>query len=311
MSTIFISHSHTEGTIAEGTEKGDGAAEVLKRYGFRWAPSLGCFIIRGSRDRAARRVAINTAAEQLRAAGHTVSVAIDDTVRDTATVRAAQHERLEDRRDALAAKGHKLEATAEALHRASGAMVEHLPLGQPVAPGRKGRAHRKTLDRSVDTAIRGALTAQEAARLPARVEGSRSQEAYRERPDVTARRVQRLEADLRALDRKLAGLQSGDHRDQCEAERAVLSERIAYDRDQLEQARADGRFGRYTRENVHKDDPVRIRGEWRQVVRASAKSVSVATGYSWTDRYGYEEITDLRCTHADRAAAPRAEGTQS
>lgn len=303
MSDITITHTPAEGTLADGTEKGDGALPILKRYGFRWGRSIGCFYIQHSRDRAPRLVAIDTAAKELRAAGHTVTVEIDGTVRDTETVKAAQHERLEDRRTALTAKGEKLTARSEALHKSSDAMVEHLPLGQPVFPGRRGRAHRNLLERSVTTAINGALTAQEAAQMPARVEASRRQEARREQPDVVARRVARLETELRKLDRRMAGLKlhptanSALLTEQYEGERAVLVERIAGDQAVLDQAKADGLFGQYSKANVHKDDRVMIRGQWRQVVRANAKTVSVTTGYSWVDKYGYEEIRGLACGH--------------
>ncbi|WP_051854715.1 DUF3560 domain-containing protein [Streptomyces sp. NRRL B-1347] len=307
MSEISITHTPADGTLADGTEKDDGSAPILHRAGFRWGRSIGCWYIRNSRDRAPRLVAIESAAEELRADGHTVTVEISGEVRDNAVVNADQHERLEDRRRALAAKGKKLAAQSDALHRASDAMVEHLPLGQPVAPGRRGQAHRRLLERSVDTAIRGARVADEAARMPARIAGSRRAEAYKERPDVTARRVERLEAELRSLDRRMASLKlypqtrSGALLRQYEGERAVLVERIAGDRAVLEQARAAGTFGRYSKSNVHAGDSALIRGTWRSVIRASAKSVSVTTGYSWSDRYGYEEIRDVRCLCEDGA----------
>lgn len=167
----------------------------------------------------------------------------------------------------------------------------------------RGRAHRNTLERSVTAAIRAAQTQQAADRTPQRIAGSRRREAYRELPAVIARRVDRLEAELRALDRRMARLdaypeaRSAALREQYEGERAVLLERIAGDRAVLDQARAEGRFGKYSKANVHADDAVLIRGQWRTVVRANAKTVSVATGYSWTDRYGYEEIRELRCHH--------------
>lgn len=303
MSEITITHDHASGTLAEGTEKGDGANVILKAAGFRWGRSIGCYYVPKSRDRAARRVSLNAAAEQLREAGHTVSVEINDDPRDNAEVSEDNHKRLEDRRTALAAKGEKLTAQAAALRRASDAMVEHLPLGQPVAPGRKGQAHRRLLDRSVDTAIRSALTHEAAERIPSRIEGSRRAEAYKERPDVTARRVKRMEAEVSRLDRQMAGLglspetASSTLREQYEGERAVLLKRLEGDRAVLEEAKAAGTFGRYSKDNVHKDDRVHIRGQWRLVARASAKSVSVTTGYSWTDRYGWEEVRALRCDH--------------
>ncbi|UQA95648.1 DUF3560 domain-containing protein [Streptomyces halobius] len=322
MSEITISHTHADGTILEGSSRGDGVWEILRGLRDNWwftKGPAGFLYIKNTRDRAARLVAIETAAKELEAAGHTVTVEIDDTVRDNATVREAQHERLEDRRAALKAKGEKLAAKSEALHRASDAMVEHLPLGQPVMPGKRGQAHRRLLERSVDTAINGALTAQEAKRMPARIEGSRRAEAYKERPDVTARRVERLEAELRSLDRRMARLsmhpETGSEtlRKQYEGERAVLVERIARDRKVLEEATAAGLYGQYSKTNVHKGDRILIRGRWRQVARSNPKSVSVTTGYSWTDRYGWEEVRGLRCDHVEDPAegtTPAAEDAE-
>ncbi len=101
---------------------------------------------------------------------------------------------------------------------------------------------------------------------------------------------------------KFESTKSGRLLRQYEGERAVLVERIEGDRAVLEQAKAEGRFGRYSKENVHKGDRVLVRGQWRTVARANAKTVSVATGYSWTDGYGWEEVTDLRCADVDDAA---------
>ncbi|MFF3096785.1 DUF3560 domain-containing protein [Streptomyces cyaneofuscatus] len=302
MATIEITHTPEEGTLVDGdTVKGDGTGDILRAHGFRWFRSLGQYGIPQSRDRAPRIVAIENAADRLREAGHTVTVDISTAVRDNATVQEDRHERLEDRRAALTAKGEKLSREADALYRASDAMVEHLPLGQPVAPGRKGRAHRNLLERSVDTAIRSALTAKEAEQMPARIAGSLRAEAQKQRPDVVARRVQRLEAELRSLDRRMASLAehhpeatSGRLYRQYEAERAELVERIDGDRAVLEQAKEAGTFGRYSKDNVSAGDLVHVRGEWRRVARANPKTVSVTTAYSWTDKYGWEEVRDHR-----------------
>lgn len=50
---------------------------------------------------------------------------------------------------------------------------------------------------------------------------------------------------------------------------------------------------------------MRIRGQWRKVVRANAKSVSVETGYDWTDRTPWHEVRDHRpaTPPADNATA--------
>ncbi|MFF4900481.1 DUF3560 domain-containing protein [Streptomyces sp. NPDC001068] len=310
---IEITHTHADGTLVDGTARGDGTGPILKSHGFRWFPSIKQWGIRGSRDQAPRRLAINAAADALRAAGHEVTVTLDDTVRDNDTVRSDRHERLEDRRTALAAKGQRLTAESAALHARSNAMVEHIPMGQPVMPGPRGRAHRNLLDRSINTAIKGAQAARQAEVMPARIAASRAAEARAERPDVVKRRVDRMEAELRGLDRRLAGLKlypaanSDAVREQYEGERATLLERIKGDQALLDQAREEGRFGQYGRDNVHKNDLVMIRGQWRQVARANAKTVSVTTGYSWTDKYGWEEVRALRCGHVEDAEQAPAE----
>ncbi|MFE5808361.1 hypothetical protein [Streptomyces sp. NPDC056491] len=47
------------GTLAEGTARGDGSAEILKGHYFRWSRNLGCWYLPHSRDRAADRVTLN------------------------------------------------------------------------------------------------------------------------------------------------------------------------------------------------------------------------------------------------------------
>ncbi|AYG77897.1 hypothetical protein DWB77_00004 [Streptomyces hundungensis] len=86
---ITITHTHAEGTLADGTSKGDGSGDVLKRYGFRWMPSIGMYGIPGTIDRAARRCALHRAATDLRAAGFDTELTVDDTPRPYDIVQAA------------------------------------------------------------------------------------------------------------------------------------------------------------------------------------------------------------------------------
>lgn len=184
-------------------------------------------------------------------------------------------------------------------------MVEHIPMGQPVMPGARGRAHRNLLDRSIDTAIRASRTAAEAEQMPDRIAGSYRREAHQERPDVTARRVARLEAEDRRLVRQLARVnastddQRSAWREEMEARRALIAEQLRGDRALLETAKSQGRYGRWDKSNVHKGDLVLLRFGWRTVVRANVKTVSVETGYSWTDKHGWEEIRDVKCSHTE------------
>ncbi|OQJ61464.1 hypothetical protein B5P23_15490 [Clavibacter michiganensis subsp. michiganensis] len=51
--------------------------------------------------------------------------------------------------------------------------------------------------------------------------------------------------------------------------------------------------GRVRRTNVQKGEHVKIRGAWRRVVCVNLKTVSLETGYTWTDTTPYAEIQEL------------------
>ncbi len=58
--TIEITHTRREGTLIEGTSRGDGSSEILRlrEYGrtqrqpFRWSRNLDCWYLPHSRDHA-------------------------------------------------------------------------------------------------------------------------------------------------------------------------------------------------------------------------------------------------------------------
>src|SRR6266536_4436651 len=71
---IEIVHTHAEGTIATGTRKGDGSAEILKANSWRWSRQLDAWYIPRSRDQLAKTWVIQATEEALTAAGFNVSV---------------------------------------------------------------------------------------------------------------------------------------------------------------------------------------------------------------------------------------------
>ncbi|AYG77898.1 hypothetical protein DWB77_00005 [Streptomyces hundungensis] len=129
---------------------------------------------------------------------------------------------------------------------------------------------------------------------------------------VTARRIARLERELRTIERALTGHQDappagGLRAEQLRAERAVAEIQLAGDRSVLEQARAAGGFGQWSRDTLHVGDRVQIHGEWRRIVRINVKTVSVDSGYSWVSRHGFDEITQAACPHSRTPDAPEAQ----
>lgn len=301
---ITITHTHAEGTLLTGSHPGDGVWEIARRHGFTYRRSVGIFV-RGSRDRVANRYKINGLAEALRAAGHEVTVNIDDTHRDRATVLADQADRLDERRDALTAKAARRADEAQTARNRSDALVANRPPGQPVlVDHHSGAADQRRLDKSVDLAIKAATVLQPAADQAARRAAAvGSAAAYSATPAVTARRIERLETELRDIDRKLAGYTDkwgGEHtpaaggwREQLEARRAQLVDELAYDRAALAAAIDEGRYTAYGPHNVKAGYLVRVNGFWRKVVKVNRVTVSVETGYSWTDKIRYTDLREI------------------
>ncbi|MCD9904258.1 hypothetical protein LUR56_37940 [Streptomyces sp. MT29] len=75
---ITIHHTRAEGTLIEGSSKGDGVYEIVRPHGFRYFPSIEAIGIVRSRDRAAQKGKISGAAAALRQAGFDVETVIDE-----------------------------------------------------------------------------------------------------------------------------------------------------------------------------------------------------------------------------------------
>ena len=144
----------------------------------------------------------------------------------------------------------------------------------------------------------------DATHAQARADTATHTTVARYQPVTVANRIQTLGADIRKLERRITAPRYDDalgYVDATETEKQSradhLEPHLAEKRDQLsywEGVRAaqieSGQATGYDRSNVKKGDRVRIRGQWREVVRANAKTVSLTTGYSWTDTAPYAEI---------------------
>ena len=114
MDTITISHTPADGTLVEGTSKGDGTNVILKAVGFRWFRTLGMWGGPHSRDRQPNTYTIERARRALTEAGFEVAVELDTGFRDTATVEADKAQRQQDRAEALEAKADRHRDRADA-----------------------------------------------------------------------------------------------------------------------------------------------------------------------------------------------------
>lgn len=293
---ITIRHTYADGTLIEGSQRGDGAYEVVKPIrGWRYMPSIKRIGIRNSRGNAPNTWAINAAAEALRTAGYEVDVEVSDENPAFADVEAARAERSEERADRLADRAGRVGARADADYQQARQMGAAIPFGQPAMPdhysyGRDMR-YRAKIGRTYDRAFTGMDEAEELAR---RAGAAEANQRHRESVPATLRRIAKLEAEERGVRRDLAGRVDyvsdgeGGHKltlvKPGEAYRASLERRaeglareLAGWREHVAKAEAEG-VKVWSRADFAKGDYVRERGRWYQVERVNPKSLSVPSG---------------------------------
>ena len=328
---LVIKHTHQDGTLIYGSAKGDGVYDALRnagmtRGGWKYMPSIKMIGIRQSRDQLAKRWLISEAARVLRAAGFTVAIAIDDTPRDVAQVKADRAERLDDRYEALTAKAAKNAAEGEGRRARADQIAQRFEGGQPILAGhhseRGARADAKRIDQH-DRAAREAFGRAERASAAAAVVGAA--DAYRERPPVIIRRIDHLEAELRQTMHRINGTRpandwrgaygpapmpaTGERLEALNARKAFLEHQIAADREALAAHEASG-YTRLTRETVHKGDSVTWStrpGQSATVTRVNPKTVTLDRA-SYPRTLPYEEIRSVECPHdgtETKVTAPR------
>lgn len=292
--SLSLTHTPADGTLAEGTARGDGTAVVLKAHGWRWSRALGAWYLPNSRDRAPRTSAIESTAAALRAAGHEVAVSVEDGARPAAQVEADREQRATERADRLAVAADRAAGRAEqAAARDAEALRRLPPGGQPILVGHHSEhRHRRDLDRA--HAAAGALAsanaaADEAARR-ARVAAIAT--SARHAPVTVANRVDRLTADQRRAQREIDA-----HGEDSAGRRAAHLAQITDELDHWQAVRAEqiatGVATDFGRHNVAAGDRVRVRGRWYEVVRANAKTVTVPSSLGpWTDTTPWHEVTE-------------------
>lgn len=309
----IITHSREAGTLIEGTAKGDGSNIILKASGWRWSRNLGTWYVPNSRDRDARGHIINGIAEQLRAAGFTVEVDIDDNARPAVEVEQDKARRVGERADALAAKAERRAAAADQAQEGARAAAARLPEGgEPIKIGHHSENRHRNAIAKADRATRRAIDAStEAEQAAERAETAALATVRRYNPVTVANRIETLQADKRRAERRLNGhtrtvftvgvqryTESHNPAQGGAAER--LRARIQELADQIhhwEGVRAEqiaaGHANNYGPENISKGDQVKFRGSWYEVRRVNRKSVTIPSmiGGSWTDTVPYHELS--------------------
>lgn len=312
---IAVTHSAAEGTLVFGTARGDGSREVLGPAGFRWYRSMGAWGIVGSRDRVADVERIERAASGLRAAGFTVSVALDDAPR-SATAQSTRPRRGAARVSAQADQG-TVAAGRDEPDRVS-------PPGGPSKGGHHcGGSRRRSIPRAQTVVARSVAAAAKAENDRRKAEAAVAGEAHRRSPTAVKNRIDRLEADQRRDARardgtrrvmsRIAGVAyTADSGPAGGEARRRLVARIARRQDDIDYwkgvytAQVDaGIAQKFTSSTITKGDEVRYRGRWYVVTRVNPKSVTVRMARG-TGNIRYHGVVE----HRGGGVAPRAAAEQ-
>jgi Domain of unknown function (DUF3560) len=206
---LTITHTHAGGTLIEGSSKGDGVYEILKglRDNWRYFPSIRAIGIGQSRDHLADTYKISRAAEALRAAGHDVTTEIDETSRRSfAEAEADRNERAQNRAGRMAGYADKAAARSTAACERAHQMAGAIPFGQPMMPDHYSYGRdRRYRDRIHNLQGKSIEEGRKADHYQHRAANAEDYQSHRESVPVTLRRIAKLEAEQRQLQRRLDG----------------------------------------------------------------------------------------------------------
>lgn len=309
----WVDHA-AAGTLVHGTSPDDtDVLAALKTNGFRWSRRLQAWYLprnltHETRDR--RVASLVTALD-----GRIVVERPDGERRLTAAEKeAAAQDRASVRAERMSARAERLDAEADRRLAASDAIIRSYPLGQPVLLGHHSQAaHERNLERAHTHLDKGVAAQREARVAAASAERAEQAASGTEAKSTIAARIDRNEALVRSADRELGnhqtaqtivdklgadhpkikaaglarlGLRSPERIAQLEQIKATALDAVTHDRTKLEAAGGIA----YGQHNVEAGDFIKHRGGWLPVVRANAKTVSVPTGYSWTDKLPWSKV---------------------
>ncbi|WP_051342561.1 DUF3560 domain-containing protein [Pseudonocardia spinosispora] len=319
--TRTITHSAAEGTMLEGSTKGDGAWDAIKAAqsiyrirGWRYMPRLRALAVAHSRDRAPDLYLIETTAAVLCEAGFEVEVRVDATPRAMDEAEVDRAGRMDERVEVLSERAERRKVEVDAWWGAADAISEYIPRGQPILVWHHfERGHRRVLARMDGHMHKAVELGREAERA---ADGAASAAGHMDRRESlgrVARRLERLETERGKVSRNLDGCASTDaggrYRAQQEATAADLDEKIRYWRRLLEEHRAAGRYNPYDATTIKVGDFVGSWAGWREVVRVNKTTVTIRDNYGnsnvpedhpgqwFTRRIKYGEIISHRPAH--------------
>jgi hypothetical protein len=113
-------------------------------------------------------------------------------------------DRAEQRADRFEVYSDKRAADADRARDAVSAIADNIPFGQPILVGHHSEKHARRDAEKIDNGMRKAVRMWETSKYwTRRAEGAIRHAKYKERPDVRARRIKKIQADLRRVQRSV------------------------------------------------------------------------------------------------------------
>lgn len=336
--TIEITHTRREGTLIEGTSKGDGSAEILRlrEYGrtgrqpFRWSRNLGCWYLPHSRDHATYTPSLELLAQRLRDAGFEVTLAIDNADRRSfSDAEKEREEKAEGRAERFGEYAASAARNSEAAWKRSHDISERFAGGQPILIGHHSEGRARRDHARMDDAMRKSISeGDRAEHWTRRAQAAANYERFKKDPGRTLRRLDKLRADLRAVEKWQRGESAkGNSRNPDDPELTIRHEELTEEIEHWEQiikdAEAEG-VKVWSKADFSRGDFVLYRGTWYEVLRVNPKSVTIphihnstgkrivrATGNrhdDWTWTAPYDNVSGRK--NADEMQPPQAEAAE-
>ncbi|MBA0053462.1 DUF3560 domain-containing protein [Streptomyces sp. AJS327] len=291
MADITITHSRLEGTLIDGSVKGDGVWDVVRHHGFRSSRNVGLYVPH-SRDKEADLWRINRAKLALEADGHSVTVEIDEETRRTfAEAEADRVERAEERVERFEGYADNAARSSNARRARADDISRRFEFGQPILVGHhsEGKARRDAA--RIDTNMRKSFEdADRAGHFQHRAGAAAAYEQHRNDPYRTLRRLEKLRAELRVIERRNGGPVADDVPPTDRDGRIMrdLREEIAHWEEVVAKAEADG-VKIWRPEDFAPGDFVLSRRTWYQIARVNPKTLSIA----WNLRLAPKQVMTL------------------
>ncbi|GAB3259827.1 DUF3560 domain-containing protein [Kineosporia babensis] len=309
-----------------GTTKGDPLIAVLLPRPWVWSRTASGYVLPRSLKPWTRQSRIDEFLRTAKDKGVTVEVEDSGATLSEAERRQGREERLDIKAERHEHAAAKATARADADDAASDRISYGYPMGQPILIGHhsEGR-HRRDLERRDRLDERSLEDRREARARAQLAQGIRRVQEQGESPVTIGMRVERHQAEIRLIQRRLTrhdlavkeqalpeeqrtGLtvMSQSYLQRSIAERDRLQEAVDLDQAVLAALEAEGKLTVFGPHNVNVGDFVFASGYWHVVRKVNKKTVSVPSvvGGDWLDKLPFLKITDHRAPTADSDAAP-------